>query len=106
MRSSKDRFDLKGCKVVQRSPCIVDVAAALQENSIFLEWKLSSSAFTSIATFFVDSMLHAGFAVEHEPVHGELVTSAYHTCRILHHCPLSCMTKHLTAIVRRFSAPG
>lgn len=74
MRSSKDRFDLRGCKVIQKQSCITDVAAALQENTMFLEWKLSSSAFTSIATICVDSMLDAGFAVEHVPVHGEQVT--------------------------------
>ena len=71
MRSSKDRFDLKGFKVVQRPSCITEVAAALQENSMFLDWKLPSSAITSIATVCVDSMLGAGFAVEHTPVLGE-----------------------------------
>lgn len=85
MRSSKDRFDLRGCKVVQKQSCITDVAAALQENTMFLDWKLPSSAFTSIATICVDSMLDAGFAVEHIPVHGEPVTDNCMSCTHMLH---------------------
>ena len=103
MRSSKDRFDLKGRKVVQRQSSITDIEAALKENSMFHDWKLSNSAYNSIATVCVDNMLNAGFAVEHTPLQGEsrasLVLHHTHhthaTHQILHCHPLKCLAKHL-----------
>jgi hypothetical protein len=99
MRSSKDRFDLKGRKVVQRQSSITDIEAALKENSMFQDWKLSNSAYTSIATVCVDSMLNAGFAVEHTPLQGESSDSL-----MLHHTHIThmrhikyCTANHLNA---------
>jgi hypothetical protein len=70
MRSSRDRFDLKGCKVIKRESCIADVAAALEETSMFKSWCLSNDDVMSIAAVTVDSLLTVGFAVEHIPLDG------------------------------------
>ena len=73
MRSSRDRFDLKGCKVIKREPCIVDVAAALQETSLFKTWCVSTDDLMSIAAVTVNSLLTVGFAVEHTPLDGTYI---------------------------------
>lgn len=72
VRSQTDRFDLRGRKVIQREPCIAEVASALGEHSLFGSWSLSQSSIESIATMCVDSILAANFAVEHRPLDGTI----------------------------------
>ena len=73
MRSSMDRFDLRGSKVVNRDCCVEDIAVALEENSLFKGWNLadSDSVTHSIALHMVDTMLSIDFAVEHTPLDGK-----------------------------------
>ena len=73
MRSSMDRFDLRGSKVINRDCCVEDIAVALEENSLFKGWNLtdSDSVTHSIAVRVVDAMLSVDFAVEHTPLDGK-----------------------------------
>lgn len=71
MRSSTDRFDLRGCKVVQKESSIIEISAALQDNSLFKGWSLLKDETDVIARSIVEIMLDVGFAVEHMPLDGE-----------------------------------
>lgn len=73
MRSSMDRFDLRGSKVINRDCCVEHIAVALEENSLFKGWNLadSDSLTHSIAVRVVDTMLSVDFAVEHTPLDGK-----------------------------------
>ena len=71
MRSSTDRFDLRGCKVVQKECSIIEISAALQDNSLVKGWNLLKDETDVIAMSIVEIMLGIGFAVEHMPLDGE-----------------------------------
>jgi hypothetical protein len=68
MRSSSDRFDLKGCKVIEKSSTIGDISDALTENVYLKKFNLSKERIHSIATICVEEMLDIGFAVQHIPL--------------------------------------
>jgi hypothetical protein len=68
MRSSSDRFDLKGCKVIEKSSTIDDISDALTENVCLKKFNLSKEKIHFIATACVEEMLDIGFAVQHIPL--------------------------------------
>jgi hypothetical protein len=68
MRSSSDRFDLKGCKVIEKSSTIDDISDAITENVYLKKFNLSKEKIHSIATVCVEEMLDIGFAVQHIPL--------------------------------------
>lgn len=71
MRSSSDRFDLKGCKVIEKLSTVNEISDALTENVYLKKFLLSKENIHSIATAYVEEMLSVGFAVQHTPLDGK-----------------------------------